>query len=162
MKKITKILVTQHEGQQFRNTTTERLVVETGNLLKPKMVEFIFNPKSGDARVIFTDQKTGRQIKFNMSEMHRLHLHYDDSIYIEWGVEDFESRAAELEEDQKMPKGSIYDRSKFLQALKAMEASHDAGLGITWGEIDFYLDKLCLIEQHEPPAEMPETDAKQP
>jgi hypothetical protein len=162
MKKITKILVTQHEGQQFRNVNTERLVVETGNLLKPKMVEFIFDHKTADATVVFTDQETGRQIKFNMSEMDRLHLHCDDSIYIEWGVEDFESRAAEIEEDQEMPKGSIYDRSKFLQALKAMEASHDACLGITWGEIDFFLDQMCLIKQHETSAEMPETDAKQP
>jgi len=63
-----------------------------------------------------------------------------------WSVEDFEQRAAEIEEDIEGGK-SLYDTNKFEDALHCMVSNHDASLGISWDTIDFWLDEMCLIEK---------------
>ena len=58
-----------------------------------------------------------------------------------WSVEDFKHRADERSIGNK---SSLYDESKFEDALDTMIHKHDASLGISWDTIDFWLDELCL------------------
>lgn len=66
--------------------------------------------------------------------------------YMGWSVEDFEQRAADIEEflESKEP---VYDRSKFKLALTEMVRSHDAQIGLTWDTVDFWLDEICRLEK---------------
>jgi hypothetical protein len=68
---------------------------------------------------------------------------------IKWSVEDFESRANELEEfyiendpNTVLP---IYERAVFEDELESMIQHHDCNLGITWDTIDYYLDTYCKL-----------------
>lgn len=80
---------------------------------------------------------------------------YPSIIKIEWGVDDFESRASENEEyADDMKEGNrvegeatelIYDRTKFPEALNIMDQNHDCNIGITWDTIDEYLDEYCKL-----------------
>lgn len=54
-----------------------------------------------------------------------------------WSVDDFQCRVNEKENP------SLYDESKFENALKIMIEKHDANIGITWDTIDYYLDEHC-------------------
>lgn len=58
-----------------------------------------------------------------------------------WSVADFKHRADELSIGNK---SSLYDESKFEEAMDAMINKHDASIGINWDVIDFWLDELCL------------------
>ena len=60
--------------------------------------------------------------------------------YIGWSVEDFKYQASK----QKDP--SIYDETKFQNALDIMINKHDAIIGITWETINYYLNEYCLKE----------------
>ena len=60
--------------------------------------------------------------------------------YIGWSVEDFKYQASKQEDP------SIYDETKFQNALDAMINKHDASIGITWETIDIYLDNYCIKE----------------
>jgi len=63
---------------------------------------------------------------------------------VTWSVEDFAYRASELESyDDRIRLSEIYDPDKFEDALKTMIRKHDAGTGITWDTIDFWLDEMC-------------------
>jgi len=59
---------------------------------------------------------------------------------ITWSVEDFESRAEDMEgEDWR----KIYDEDEFENALSAMMDSHDCNSGITWDTVTYYLNSIC-------------------
>lgn len=60
--------------------------------------------------------------------------------YIGWSVEDFKYQASNQEDP------SIYDETKFKDALDIMINKHDASIGITWETIDYYLNEYCLKE----------------
>lgn len=62
---------------------------------------------------------------------------------ITWCVEDFEAHAALIEEEANAQIGSIYDRSKFAQALRDMIHNHDACYGVCWADVDAWLDHHC-------------------
>lgn len=63
--------------------------------------------------------------------------------YIGWSVEDFKYQASK----QKDP--SIYDETKFQNALDIMINKHDASIGITWETINIYLDNYCIKETED-------------
>jgi len=83
------------------------------------------------------------------------------SISLNWSIDDFETRALELEEeadknyepdydskDELINKPfPIYNRTKFPNALYQMQHHHDCNNGITWDTIDFYLHLLCLLNE---------------
>lgn len=58
--------------------------------------------------------------------------------YIGWSVEDFKYLASNQEDP------SIYDETKFKDALDTMINKHDASIGITWETIDIYLNNYCI------------------
>lgn len=58
---------------------------------------------------------------------------------IEWGIEDFESKAIEIEEEE----GIKYDRTIFKSALYTMIRDHDCNNGITWDTVEMYLNEYC-------------------
>ena len=60
--------------------------------------------------------------------------------YIGWSVEDFKYQASNQEDP------SIYDETKFKDALDTMINKHDASIGITWETIAIYLDNYCIKE----------------
>jgi len=70
---------------------------------------------------------------------------------IAWAVEDFETRADEEEkfriESDPNTELPLFDRSKFEGALKEMIHEHDAGIGITWDTISYYLNECCRIDE---------------
>jgi len=66
---------------------------------------------------------------------------------ITWSVEDFETRALEIEEARG--KEQIFDRSKFSEALYTMIDRHDSSIGITWESIDYHLEEDCLLTTGE-------------
>ena len=63
-----------------------------------------------------------------------------------WTVEDFVHRAAEIEESNRGGK-TLYDPSKFEEALHCMVNNHDANMGISWDTVDFWLDEMCRIKE---------------
>lgn len=63
--------------------------------------------------------------------------------YIGWSVEDFKYQASNQEDP------SIYDETKFKDALDTMINKHDASIGITWKTIDIYLDNYCIKETED-------------
>jgi hypothetical protein len=59
---------------------------------------------------------------------------------ITWSVDDFQSRAEDIEgEDWR----KVYDEDAFEDALIDMINSHDCNHGITWETIDSYLHTHC-------------------
>lgn len=68
------------------------------------------------------------------------------TISITWCIDDFETKASQMEESGDKP---IYDRSKFYDALHEMARKHDAEIGITWDTVQFYLDEMCELEEPE-------------
>lgn len=73
---------------------------------------------------------------------------------ITWDVFDFETRAREKESsesgedfddlDIEVPEEfKLYDRTKFQEILIYMIRKHDCNNGITWDDIDYYLDRFC-------------------
>jgi len=68
-------------------------------------------------------------------------------ISIRWSIYDFEDVAKEKEESENLEIGAIYDRSKFLFALKVLEEHHDCNYGITWTDIKSHLDEYCKLIQ---------------
>ena len=66
-------------------------------------------------------------------------------ISIRWSVYDFEDIAQQKEKDQNHDLGTIYDRSKFADALHLLGEKHDCNFGITWSDIDHYLDEYCKL-----------------
>lgn len=56
---------------------------------------------------------------------------------ITWGVEDFASRAEELEGENWR---EIYDEDLFEENLYDMIRHHDCNNGVTWDSIDCYLE----------------------
>jgi hypothetical protein len=65
-------------------------------------------------------------------------------ISIKWSIYDFEEVAQQKEKDENLEVGAIYDRSKFGDALRLLEKNHDCNYGITWNDIDHYLDEYCI------------------
>ena len=57
-----------------------------------------------------------------------------------WNEEDFENRSKHNHKDNWK---NIYDKYKFDYALTLMVFNHDANLGITWKDVDFWLDEVC-------------------
>jgi len=57
-----------------------------------------------------------------------------------WAVEDFESRAEDMEGENWR---EIYDEDKFENALTSMIHDHDCNYGITWDSVDHYLNSYC-------------------
>lgn len=63
-----------------------------------------------------------------------------DERSISWAAEDFAQRAEEEEGDDWR---DMYDESKFDNALLLMIKNHDCNNGITWTDIDHYLETYC-------------------
>lgn len=82
-----------------------------------------------------------------------------------WSVEDFESKARDMEldwfwtelsqqqiDDFKNPEYDIperyklYDRNTFQYALETLIEKHDCNYGITWFHIEYSLNHYCKIE----------------
>ena len=57
-----------------------------------------------------------------------------------WSVDDFESRAIQLEDDNWE---QVFDKELFHDALESMIKNHDANIGINWDTIDYYLWNKC-------------------
>ena len=82
-----------------------------------------------------------------------------DAVGSWWTVEDFEQVASNREDDQwgegwreweehdkeyvDTQPYPLYDRSKFREALHRMVEGEDANWGITWQDVEHYLDKYC-------------------
>lgn len=73
-----------------------------------------------------------------------LKMKANESIQIEWSIYDFEDRASEIEESTK-GNHQLFDRSKFPFALKILEDHHDCNYGISWDNVDDYLDEYCRL-----------------
>lgn len=71
-----------------------------------------------------------------------------EKISIVWSIYDFEDVAANNEEHENVPIGSIYDRSKFKYALEMLKKHHDCNNGITWIDIESHLDEYCKINDN--------------
>ena len=75
-------------------------------------------------------------------------------IYTFRKVEDFENRAAKIEEENEV-ETPMYDRTKFRKALRHIFEHHDCNNGITWSDVDYCLDAFCRLP-------LPITEAIQP
>jgi len=58
-----------------------------------------------------------------------------------WSVEDFETRAKEIEEEEGTE--NMFDRSRFTGALETVIQNHDSNSGITWKDIEKALFSDC-------------------
>jgi hypothetical protein len=65
-----------------------------------------------------------------------------DNIAIWWCVDDLECLAQQREEYAGK---TLYDRSKFEDALYQAYKKHDASIGISWDVLEVYLDELCML-----------------
>lgn len=63
-----------------------------------------------------------------------------------WQVSDFECKASEIENSRKC---TLFDRSKFREALQQMITRHDASIGITWDLIGDYLWEVCALPKDQ-------------
>ena len=61
---------------------------------------------------------------------------------IYWHVNDFESKAQDIEEDEDI----LFDRTMFPLALERMINEHDCGNGINWETVTQYLWEICEIK----------------
>jgi hypothetical protein len=70
----------------------------------------------------------------------------DEYEAVWWSIDDIEWRANNLEE--MYDKGILYDRKKFKDMLKCVceWAGEDPDAGLTWNNIDAYLNDMCLLE----------------
>ena len=59
---------------------------------------------------------------------------------IQWSVEDFEMKAWDMCGDDWE---NIYDKEKFPAALVVMIDNHDCNNGVTWDDVEYYLDEYC-------------------
>lgn len=66
-------------------------------------------------------------------------------ISIKWSIYDFEELAHNNEKDQNLEPGTIYDWSKFHDALHLLENNHDCNNGISYTDIIHYLDYCCRL-----------------
>jgi hypothetical protein len=66
-------------------------------------------------------------------------------ITIRWSINDLEDVAQQNEKRERLPIGSIYDRTKFIDTLHLLRKNHDCNYGITWYDIGFYLDEYCRL-----------------
>lgn len=57
-----------------------------------------------------------------------------------WRVEDFESKAKELEREAGC---DLFDRSLFSKVLQLMILRHNADVGISWATVEDYLLSYC-------------------
>ena len=73
-------------------------------------------------------------------------MHRDGLRAIWWGLDDFEQQAQAFEDEYPIKK---YDRDKFPEALDRMIYKHDAGYGVSWSEVNYYLNEYCLIEKED-------------
>ena len=60
-------------------------------------------------------------------------------------VDDFETEAREMENFIQNKK-TLYDRSKFQEAVELMISKHDAETEISWSTIRYYLDEYCKLK----------------
>lgn len=70
----------------------------------------------------------------------------NNSIFIEWSICDFETRASEIEERENV-RNILFDRSRFSFALKILEDRHDCNFGINWHDLDDILFEFCCIRE---------------
>lgn len=85
-------------------------------------------------------------------------------IFLEWCLEDIESRALEMEESEdddyveefneqgntiNAPK-PLYDRTKFTDVLSLLDARHDCNYGVTWETIDHALWAYARLNENQP------------
>ncbi|MGL4631075.1 MAG: hypothetical protein ACRCVT_07695 [Leadbetterella sp.] len=59
-----------------------------------------------------------------------------DYIEIRWYIGDIQNRAKDLGIKQEI------DNSACLSILEKIKSNHDAGVGVNWEVIDFYLEEL--------------------
>lgn len=153
-----KLYIAEHENGIFRNSEADSFTIHTEKLSgkNQKMVEISIPTQkpTGDIILIFRDPDTDFELTIPIKHINKLRIDRDDEITITWSVDDFEQRATELEEDAEtiFP---LYDRTKFLPALKAMLHKHDYNIGIAWSEVEYYLNTMCLLP-------LPETEPIQP
>ena len=87
--------------------------------------------------------------KEGLPEYSKVELEEHISQYTGWSIEDFESRAEELEARSNFDT-PLYDPSKFEMALQSLVECQEAVLeGSALDIIDFWLDKYCLLEKEE-------------
>lgn len=83
-----------------------------------------------------------KEYQLTPEEQELVDLHRSGSRFISWNTLDFEARATVLESINHEGK-TYYEREKFGIALENMIYKHDAGFGINWDTIDYYLDTYC-------------------
>lgn len=76
------------------------------------------------------------------AELNRCLIERGESASV-WSVNDFECVAKDTESYFGRPVGSLYDRTKFREALQDMISSMNPDVGITWDVVDAYLDDYC-------------------
>ncbi len=59
---------------------------------------------------------------------------------IQWSVEDFEMKAWDICGDDWE---NVYDKNKFQAVLVEMIDNHDCNNGVTWDDIEYYLNEYC-------------------
>ena len=79
-------------------------------------------------------------VELTETEIELIEKHRDGYKGIYWHPNDFEMKAM----NQLNP--TIYDKSKYEDALDHMLRHHDCNNGITWDTISFYLDEYCKKE----------------
>jgi len=95
--------------------------------LQEKAISILPNGKKKNIRVI------------PLSEAIKIAKYYRERSIL-WAVEDFESRAEDIEGENWR---EVYDENKFENALTAMIHDHDCNDGITWDSVDYYLNSYC-------------------
>lgn len=151
-----------------KHQNTDKQVSSLERIIKEKIGYRVFNVENNNS--LFLDQKKIKSLSCdsitfedescllldNVSNIHDLvsiliwledwlkaeELNW---ISIRWSIYDFEDVAKENEESENLEIGSIYDRSKFLFALKMLEEHHDCNYGITWTDIKSHLDEYCKL-----------------
>lgn len=89
-----------------------------------------------------TSQELNSVIEFFEKFVDDIEAYYHRSI--SWNVLDFENVAKEIEGTSWQ---DYYDESKFQDALHKMINKHEPEYGISCVEVEFYLDKMCLINE---------------
>jgi len=74
--------------------------------------------------------------------------HRDGYRGIYWHIDDFESIAKSIEE-QEIDNRTVYDRTKFQGALEEMTHTHDANYGLSWESVRYNLNEYCKLNQED-------------
>lgn len=115
------------------------VIAETPELASDAIAGFEYSPLDNKVLVVVSP-KANAQIFPDLSHKEVMQRIIYLQLAIIWTVNDFETKAQELERAQGK---WIYNRKKFEDALSLMIQNHDRNKGITWQTVAEYLNGHC-------------------